>query len=180
MRETVLGREWTYRTYPLFGQLVGKWKSHDKAQAKPLDDRGSVGYLLDIDVRQSGTTRVTQDGIVVKGLAPKRLDPSRYHLNPRTDLNELETGMPLRTIQDEFGKFKWVDHEGRTYQGTPFSVEPDATAKHIFVASMMHASMRTPKLSDIPDVTCPSDFPDSERRKEVIHHEQIPDNPASK
>ena len=30
MREKVLGREWTY---PLFGQLVGIWKSHDKAQA---------------------------------------------------------------------------------------------------------------------------------------------------
>ena len=43
MRERVLGREWTY---PLFGQLVGIWKSHDKAQAKSLDDRGSVGYLL--------------------------------------------------------------------------------------------------------------------------------------
>ena len=40
MREKVLGREWTY---PLFGQLVGIWKSHDKAQAKSLDDRGSVG-----------------------------------------------------------------------------------------------------------------------------------------
>ena len=44
MRERVLGREWTY---PLFGQLVGIWKSHDKAQAKSLDDQGSVGYLLE-------------------------------------------------------------------------------------------------------------------------------------
>ena len=35
MREKVLGREWTF---PLFGQLVGIWKSHDKAQAKSLDD----------------------------------------------------------------------------------------------------------------------------------------------
>ena len=34
MREKVLGREWPY---PLFGQLVGMWKSHDKAQAKSLD-----------------------------------------------------------------------------------------------------------------------------------------------
>ena len=34
------------------------------------------------------------DEIVVKGLAPKLLGPSRYHLNPRTDLNELEKGMP--------------------------------------------------------------------------------------
>ena len=74
MREKVLGREWTY---PLFGQLVGIWKSPDKAQAKSLDDRGSVGYLLVNDVWQSGTTRVMQDGIVVKRLAPKLLDPSR-------------------------------------------------------------------------------------------------------
>ena len=39
MREKVLGRDWTY---PLFGQLVGIWRSHDKAQAKSLDDRGMV------------------------------------------------------------------------------------------------------------------------------------------
>ena len=110
MREKVLGREWTY---PLFGQLVGIWKSHDKAQAKSLDDRGSVGYLLDIDVWQSGTTRIMQDGVVIKRLAPRRLDPCRYHLNPGTDLSELEKGMPWRSIQDEFGKFKWIDHAGR-------------------------------------------------------------------
>ena len=68
MREKVLGREWPH---PLFGQLVGIWKSHDKAQAKSLDDRGSVGCLLDIDIWQSGTTRIMQDGVVIKGLAPK-------------------------------------------------------------------------------------------------------------
>ena len=45
---------------------------------------------------------------------------------------------------------------------------------------MIHTSMRPPALSDTPDVTCPSDFPDSERRKEVVHHEQIPDQPMSK
>ena len=84
----------------IVGQLVGIWK----------DDRGSVGYLLDIDVWQSGATRIMQDGIVVKGLAPKRLHPARYHLNPSTDLDELEKGMPWRTNQDEFGTFKWVDH----------------------------------------------------------------------
>ena len=94
-----------------------------------------------------------QDGVVVKGLAPKRLDPARYHLNLRTDLNDLERGMPWRTIQDEFGKFNWVDHAGRVYQGTPYSVEPDATTKHIFVANMMHTSMRSPVLRDTPDVT---------------------------
>ena len=70
-----------------------------------------------------------QDGVVVKGLAPKCLDPASYHLNPSTDLNELDKGMPWRTIQDEFAKFKWVDHAGRIYQGTPFSVEPDATSQ---------------------------------------------------
>ena len=93
-------------------------------QAKSLDDRGCVGYLLDIDIWQSGTTRIMQDGVVIKGLAPRRLDPARYHRNPGTDLNEL-------------------------------------------VASMMHSSMRSPVLRDKPDVTSPSDFPDSERRKEV-------------
>ena len=173
----VLGRE---GSYPLFGQLVSIWKSHEKAQAKSLDDRGSVGYFPDIDVWQSGTTRIMQDGNVVKGLAPKLLDPSRYHLNPRTDLNELEKGMPWRTIKDEFGKFKWIGHEDRAYQGNPYSVEPDATTKQIFVASMMHASAGTPTLSDTPDVTCPSDLPASECRKEVVHHEQIPDQPKSK
>ena len=66
MRDKVLGREWPH---PLFGQLVGIWKSHDKAQAKSLDDRGCVGYLLDIDIWQSGTTRVMQDGVVIKGLS---------------------------------------------------------------------------------------------------------------
>ena len=177
MREKVLGREWTY---PLFGQLVGIWKSHDKAQAKSLDDRGSVGYLLDIDVWQSGTTRIMQDGVVIKGLAPRRLDPCRYHLNPGTDLSELEKGMPWRSIQDEFGKFKWIDHAGRIYQGTPFSVEPDITSKHVFIASMMHTSSRPPVLRDTPDVTCPSDCPDNEKRKEVVHHDQIPDHDVSK
>ena len=44
----------------------------------------------------------------------------------------------------------------------------------------MHTSMRSPTLSDTPDVTCPSDFPDSERRKEVVHHEQTPDQPMSR
>ena len=135
-----------------------------------LDDRGSVGYLLDMDVWQSGTTRIMQDGFVVKGPAPKLLDPSRYHLNPRTDLNELEKGMLWRTIKDEFGKFKWIDHEVRTYQGKPYSVEPDATAKQTFVASLMHTSMKSLTLSDTLDATCPSDLPEAECLIEVVHH----------
>ena len=175
--EKVLGREWIY---PLFGQLVGIWQSHDKAQAKSLDNRGSVGYLLDIDIWQSGTTRIMQDGVVIKGLAPQRLDPCRYHLHPGTDLSELEKGLPWRSVQDEFGKFKWIDHAGRVYQGTPFSGEPDITSKHVFVASMMHSSSRPPVLRDIEDVTCPTDYPDSEKRKEAVHHEQILDGDVSK
>ena len=102
MRERVLGREWTY---PLFGQLVGIWKSHDKAQAKSLDDRGSVGYLLDIDIWQSGATRIKQDGVVIKGLSPKRLDPSRYQLTASPPFEDSDANMPWRSIQDELGKF---------------------------------------------------------------------------
>ena len=41
---------------------------------------------------------------------------------------------------------------------------------------MMHTSSRPPVLGDTPDVTCPSDLPDSEKRKEVVHHERIPDS----
>ena len=61
MREKVLGRP---RQYPLFGQLVGIWKEHDKDQAKSLDDRGAIGYLLDKHIWQSGTTRIMQDGVL--------------------------------------------------------------------------------------------------------------------
>ena len=37
-----------------------------------------------------------------------------------------------------------------------------------------HTSTRSPVIRDQPDVTCPSDLPDSDKRKEVVHHEQIP------
>ena len=171
MREKVLGREWPY---PLFGQLVGIWMSHDKAQAKSLDDRGCVGYLLDIDIWQSGTTRIMQDGVVVKGLAPRRLDPSRYYINPTTDFNELEKGMPWRSIQDGFGKFKWINHSGRVYHGTPFSVEPDITSRacvHCEHDAHIYAISIAPGQAEF---ACPSDCPVSDKRKEVVHHEQIP------
>ena len=82
--------------------------------------------------------RIMQDGVVIKGRAPRHLDPCRYHLNPGTDLSELEKSMPWQSICDEFRKFKWIDHAGRIYQGIPFSVEPDITSKHVFIASMMH------------------------------------------
>ena len=35
-------------------------------------------------------------------------------------------------------------------------------------------------LRDTPDVTCPSDYLDNEKRKEVVHHEQMPDHVVSK
>ena len=158
MREKVLGRPWQY---PLFGQLVRIWKGLDKDQAH--------GYLLDIDIWQSGATRVMLDGIVIKGLAPKQLDP----INPQTDLDKLEQGMPWRTIKDEFGKFKRITHEARVYQGSPFAVEPDATTK-VFIASMMHAHKQHPTLSEKPDVTCPSDVQNNPPCKEVVHHEEVP------
>ena len=105
MREKVLDREWPH---PLFAQLVGIWKSHDKAQARSLDDRSCVGYLLDIDIWQSGTTRIMQDGVVIKGLAPRRLDAARYHLNPSTDLDELEKGMPWQTIHGSIMQVAYI------------------------------------------------------------------------
>ena len=46
---------------------MGVWRGHDKDQIKSLDDHGAVGYLLDIDIWQSGTTKIMQDGVVVKG-----------------------------------------------------------------------------------------------------------------
>ena len=81
-------------------------KGCDKDQAKSLDDRGVVGCLLDIDIWQRGTTRLVQDGIMVKGLAPKPLYPLRYHVNPRCDFSDLEKGLPWRTVQDEFSKHR--------------------------------------------------------------------------
>ena len=80
-----------------------------------------------------------------------------------SDLTKLGQGMPWRTIQDEFGKFKGIDHEGRVHQGTPYVVEPDATARTVFIASMMHAHLQHPMLNEKPDVTCPSDAQDNER-----------------
>ena len=80
MREEVLGRTWSW---PLFGQLVGIWRGQDKDQATSLDDGGAFGYLLDIDIWQSSTTRITQDAMVVKGLSPQPLDTMRYHVNRR-------------------------------------------------------------------------------------------------
>ena len=117
---------------PTFWTTCWRLKGHDKDQAKSLNDSGVVGYLLDIDIWQSGTTRIMQDGMVVKGLAPKPLDPLRYHVNPWCDLNELEKVMPWRIVQDEFGKFCWMDHKGRVYQGTPYAVEPDASENGVY------------------------------------------------
>ena len=44
-REKVLGRIWSW---PLLGQLASIWRGQDKDEAKSLDDRGAVGYVLDI------------------------------------------------------------------------------------------------------------------------------------
>ena len=60
------------------------------------------------------------------------------------------------------------------YQGTTYAVEPDDSVRMVFIASMTHAHMQKPMLSEKPDVTCPTDVADSERRKEVVHHQEVP------
>ena len=107
----------------------------------------------------------------IKGLAPKRLDSGRYQLTAGPALDDLEKDMPWRSIKDELGKFKWLDHTGKIYQGTPYSVEPDITSKQLFVASMMHSSSQSPLLRDTPDVTCPSDAPTDQKRREVVQYD---------
>ena len=72
--------------------------------------------------------------------------------------------MPWRAFQDEFGKFCWIDHEGRIYQGTPYAVEPGASARMVFLASMMHAQMQKPSCEQ-PDATCPDDAVDTDHRQ---------------
>ena len=113
-----------------------------------------------------------QDGVVIKGLAPKHLDPSRYQLTVSPSHEEPEANMPWRSIRDELGKFKWLDHRGKIYSGIPYSVEPDVNSKQMFVVSMMHASSQAPVLKDVPDVTCPSDPPTSQKRREVVQFDQ--------
>ena len=39
-----------------------------------------------------------QDGVVIKGLAPKRLDPSRYQLTAGPTLDDPDKNMPWRSI----------------------------------------------------------------------------------
>ena len=76
-----------------------------EALSEVFGRRVAVGYLLDIDIWHSGKTRIMQDGVVVKGFSPK---PLRYHVNPRSDLTDLDQGMPWRMVQDEFGKYRWI------------------------------------------------------------------------
>ena len=38
----------------------------------------------------------------------------------------------------------------------------------------MHAHMQKPTLSEKPDDSCPDDVVDTDRRKEVVHHEEVP------
>ena len=41
----------------------------------------------------------------------------------------------------------------------------------MFVASMMHSSSQSPVLRDTPDVTCPSDVPTDQKRREVVQYD---------
>ena len=45
----------------------------------------------------------------------------------------LEKNMPWRSIQDEFGKYKWLDHTGKVYQGTSVL----CGARHYFQADVL-------------------------------------------
>ena len=55
----------------------------------------------------------------------------------------------------EVGKFKWIDHESEIARGT-LGVYT-ATAKTVFIASMMSMHRQHPVLSgEARDVTCPS------------------------
>ena len=56
--------------------------------------------------------------------------------------------------------------------GTPYAIEPDPTVKTLIVISMMPAHLAKPTMT-APDVTCPGDAVDSDRRDEVVHHEKI-------
>ena len=66
------------------------------------------------------------------------------------------------------------------YQGTPYAVEQDLTAQTLFIASMMHAYLAKPPNLVQPDVTCPTDAVDNDRRNEVVHHEEVPGQPKHK
>ena len=59
MREKVWNRQWKW---PWFGRQL--WHGHDKAQNKSLDDQGASGQLLDIDMWQSRTAKILQDGVL--------------------------------------------------------------------------------------------------------------------
>ena len=41
----------------------------------------------------------------------------------------------------------------------------------------MHTSSQSPLLRDVPDVTCPSDAPTDQKRREVVHSLIILQNP---
>ena len=80
--------------------------------------------------------------------------------------------MPCRSVQDGFGKYGWVDHEGRMYQVTPCAIEQDPADKTLFVVSVRHANTVKPT-TNAPDVTCPGDVVDDDRRDEVLHREEM-------
>ena len=71
--------------------------------------------------------------------------------------------MPWRSVQDELGKYRCVDHQGRMYQGTPYAVEPAPTEKALIAVCMMHDHFNWANLvMTTPDVTCPGDVVDND------------------
>ena len=113
----------------------------------------------------------------MKGLAPKPLDPLRYHVNPRIDLNELEMGMPWRNTQDELASTNELIMNTERIKALHMLPNQMLLRKQ---CSLPVWRMQHPVLSEKPDVTCPSDVQDSERRTEVVQHEEVPGHPQSK
>ena len=152
MREKVVGRIWKY---PLFGQLVGIWRGHDKASIK----RGAIGKLLDIDIWESQTTRILVGDAVVKGLSPQQLDPSRYQLSHGHDMDADREAMPWRAFKDAVGKYKWLDYRGVEYLGTPYAIDAvdiqylRAEASRQEIVYVDEEAPETSVTSKVPEVT---------------------------
>ena len=172
----VTWRERKYWDGPAHGHSLVKWLVYGEAttrnRPKSLDDIGAVGYLLDVDIWQSGATKIMKDGLAVKGLCLNHWIQSDITFTPRVTWWISRKGCPSDQSKMNLANtdaFFW----SRMCHGTPCSIEPDPTEKTLFVFSMMHANTVKPA-SNMLDVTCPQDVVDSDRHDEVVHREEIP------
>ena len=74
LRHKVLGFPWNM---PAFGEEVGMWRSQDKKLIKSAQNRGAIGWLIEVTPWQNGTTLLiakgsdVQDPEIITGLQPK-------------------------------------------------------------------------------------------------------------